>query len=223
MTVEGRETLYRAIRDAVMDEITAHGIELVQEQDHDLLVPVSVSARHIHLEQKHAEILFGKNYTFTKHRDISQPGQYSCMEQVTIVGPKSQMERVRIVAPLRKQTQIEISKTDAIKLGVNPPVRHSGDLKGSAPLTVIGPKGNVDLLEGCIIADRHIHMSPADAKRFGVVNHQKVKVEIDGEKGGLMYGVTIRVSDRYALDMHIDTDDANAFGIKGQEYLTLIK
>ncbi|WP_194287233.1 phosphate propanoyltransferase [Gracilibacillus oryzae] len=221
MTVEGNETIYRAIRDAVMDEIKAHNIELVQEKDQ--FVPVSVSARHIHLQQEHADILFGKNYTFTKHRDISQPGQYSCVEQVTIIGPKSKMERIRVVAPLRKQTQIEVSKTDAIKLGVNPPVRHSGDLKGSATITVVGPRGQLDLTEGCIIADRHIHMSPADADKFGVNDHQKVKVEVDGEKGGLMYGVTIRVSDRYALDMHIDTDDANAFGIKGQEYLKLIK
>ncbi|KAB8139448.1 phosphate propanoyltransferase [Gracilibacillus oryzae] len=204
-----------------MDEIKAHNIELVQEKDQ--FVPVSVSARHIHLQQEHADILFGKNYTFTKHRDISQPGQYSCVEQVTIIGPKSKMERIRVVAPLRKQTQIEVSKTDAIKLGVNPPVRHSGDLKGSATITVVGPRGQLDLTEGCIIADRHIHMSPADADKFGVNDHQKVKVEVDGEKGGLMYGVTIRVSDRYALDMHIDTDDANAFGIKGQEYLKLIK
>ncbi|SER41512.1 Propanediol utilization protein [Gracilibacillus ureilyticus] len=221
MTVKGNETLYRAIRDAVMEEIKAHNIELVQEKDQ--FIPVSVSARHIHLEQKHADFLFGKGYTFTKHRDISQPGQYSCVEQVTIKGPKSKMDRIRVVAPLRKQTQIEISRTDAIKLGVNPPVRHSGDLKGSAPLTVIGPKGKIELEEGCIIADRHIHMSPADASRYGVENHQKVKIEVDGEKGGMMYGVTVRISDRYALDMHIDTDDANAFGIKGQEYLKLIK
>nr|WP_239588055.1 phosphate propanoyltransferase [Gracilibacillus alcaliphilus] len=197
--------------------------EIAVTSDSAQKVPVSVSARHVHLEQRHADLLFGKGYTFTKHRDISQPGQYSCQEQVTIVGPKQRLERVRIVAPLRQQTQVEISKTDAIKLGVNPPVRHSGDLKDSAPVTIIGPKGSIELEEGCIIADRHIHMSPEDARLYGVANHQKVKIEIDGEKGGMMYGVTVRVSDRYVLDMHIDTDDANAFGIKGGEYLTLIK
>lgn len=221
MTVDRNHSLYRAITEAVMDEIKAHDIELVHESEH--YVPVSVSARHIHLSQAHVDILFGKDYTFQKYKDMSQPGQFACKEQVTIEGTKSQIERVRVVAPLRKETQVEVSRTDAIKLGITAPVRHSGDIKGSAAITIIGPKGKVHLQEGCIIADRHIHMSEEDAKRFGVRNLQKVKVEVDGDKAGMMYNVTVRVSNRYALDMHIDTDDANAFGIKGQEYLKLIK
>ncbi|QGH35403.1 phosphate propanoyltransferase [Gracilibacillus salitolerans] len=222
MKDDRKSALYLAITEAVMEEIKANQIEVVQEESL-LRVPVSISARHVHLEKVHADILFGKEYEFQKHRDISQPGQYACVEQVTIVGPKSSIERVRIVAPLRRQTQVEVSRTDAIKLGIQPPVRHSGDVAGSAPITIIGPKGKIHLKEGCIIADRHIHMSPADANTFGVANHQKVQVEVDGEKAGVMGNVTIRVSERYALDMHIDTDDANAFAIKGTEYLTLIK
>ncbi|MGN8648280.1 phosphate propanoyltransferase [Gracilibacillus sp. HCP3S3_G5_1] len=222
MKDDQKSALYLAITEAVMEEINANKIEVIQHASPSQ-VPVSVSARHVHLEERHADILFGKGYKFQKHRDISQPGQYACVEQVTIVGPKSSIERVRIVAPLRRQTQVEVSRTDAIKLGINPPVRHSGDIAGSAPITIIGPKGRIDIQEGCIVADRHIHMSPDDAKAFGVVNHQKVKVKVEGEKAGIMGNVTVRVSDRYALDMHIDTDDANAFAIKGTEYLTLIK
>ncbi|WP_082631298.1 phosphate propanoyltransferase [Gracilibacillus massiliensis] len=221
MNEERKSALYLAITEAVMEEIKANQIEVIN--DTSSRVPVSISARHVHLEKEHADILFGKDYTFQKYRDISQPGQYACVEQVTIVGPKSEIARVRIVAPLRKQTQVEVSRTDSFKLGLKPPVRHSGDVSGSAPISIIGPKGRIDLDEGCIIADRHIHMSPHDAKAFGVENHQQVQVQVDGEKAGIMGNVTIRVSERYALDMHIDTDDANAFAITGKEYLNIMK
>ncbi|WP_077211855.1 phosphate propanoyltransferase [Bacillus dakarensis] len=184
-------------------------------------VPVSISARHLHLQREHVEKLFGTGYELTYFKEISQPGQYACNEKVTLQGPKGMIENVRVLGPLRKQTQVEISMTDARKLGVNPPVRHSGDLAGSAPLTLIGPKGTVMLEEGCIIADRHIHMTPNDARKFGVSDKQKVSVVVEGVKGGVMGEVTIRVNERYGLDMHIDTDDANAFNLKGNEQLKI--
>jgi putative phosphotransacetylase len=186
------------------------------------LVPVSISARHLHLQQEHVDVLFGKGYQLTRFKEISQPGQYACNEKVTLQGPKGSIENVRILGPLRKQTQIEIARTDSRKLGITPPVRNSGNITGSAPITLIGPNGIVHLEEGCIIADRHIHMTPEDAKDFGVQDKQKVSVLVEGDKGGLMGQVTIRVNERYALDMHIDTDDANAFDLKGNEQLKII-
>ena len=185
-------------------------------------VPVSISARHVHLQPEHVSQLFGEGYCLTKLKDISQPGQFACNEQVTIEGPKGRIEKVRILGPLRNQTQVEISSTDARKLGLNPSVRNSGNLKGSSPITIIGPSGQITLQEGCIIADRHIHMTPADASEFGVNDQQKVAVAVEGAKGGIMGQVTIRVSERYALDMHVDTDDANAFGLEGIELLKII-
>ena len=191
-------------------------------EERKTFVPVSISARHLHLQQEHVEILFGKGYQLTFFKEISQPGQYACNEKVTLKGPKGVIENVRVLGPLRKQTQIEIARTDARKLGVAPPVRNSGNLAGSAPITLIGPNGSVSLAEGCIIADRHIHMTPKDAVAYGVTDKQKVSVLINGEKGGIMGQVTIRVNERYALDMHIDTDDANAFNLQGNERLEII-
>nr|WP_240620230.1 phosphate propanoyltransferase [Peribacillus acanthi] len=203
-----------------MEELRRH--HLFEEPIRKEYVPVNVSARHIHLQKDHAEVLFGKGYTLQKWKDISQPGQYACEEKVTIRGPKGMIENVRILGPLREQTQVEISRTDARKMGLNPPVRNSGNVKESSPITIMGPAGSVMLEEGCIIADRHIHMTPDDALQFGVRDQQKVSVLIEGEKGGIMGQVTIRVKDRYALDMHIDTDDANAFGLSGNEWVRIL-
>ena len=132
-------------------------------------IPVGISNRHIHLSREHVEILFGKGYQLTKLKDLSQPGQYACKEQLTLVGPSMRaIEGVRVLGPERKSSQVEISRTDSFTLKVKPPVRESGDIKGSAPVTVIGPKGIVTLNEGCIIANRHIHMSEDEGKAFGV-------------------------------------------------------
>lgn len=216
-------------RSALLEEITRLVVNELKNQDVVIAnhlrkrnVPVSISARHLHLQADHLEQLFGKGYQLTKFKDISQPGQWACNETVTIAGPKGKIENVRVLAPLRKFSQVEVAKSDARKLGINPPVRSSGNIEGSAPLTLIGPKGTVNLKEGCIIADRHIHMSPKDANDFGVVNQQKVSVLVKGEKGGVIGQVVIRVNERYALDMHIDTDDANAFGLTGNEQLQII-
>lgn len=212
--------LYDEIKKAVVEELSLRAVQATSSMKE--FVPVSISARHVHIQEEHIELLFGKGYRLTKFRDMSQPGQYACEERVTIKGPTGMIEGVRIVGPARKQTQVEISRTDSRKLGVSPPVRQSGDLQGSSPIAVVGPKGYIELDEGCIIADRHIHMSPKVAHEYGVASQQKVATLIHGPKGGIMNNVTIRVDERYALDMHIDTDDANAFGLNGGEQLKIV-
>lgn len=187
-------------------------------------IPVGISNRHIHLTKEHVEILFGKNYRLTKLKDLSQPGQYACKEQLTIVGPSMRaIEGVRVLGPERKRSQVEISRTDSYVLKVKPPVRESGDLDGSAPITIIGPRGIVTLEEGCIIANRHIHMSEEEAKVFGVRDGDYADVEINGERRSLFYDVQIRVHKDFRLEMHIDTDDANAAGVANGFKAKLIK
>ncbi|MFD1637559.1 phosphate propanoyltransferase [Evansella tamaricis] len=216
-------------RNELLEEITRSVVEELQKQ-HLLIqdsplkrdVPVSVSGRHIHLQKEHVQALFGYGYKLTKLKEISQPGQFACNEKVTIQGPEGTIENVRVLGPERTRTQVEISRSDGRRIGISPPVRNSGNILGSSPVTIIGPKGTIRLQEGCIIADRHIHMTPQDALDFGVMDKQKVSVLVDGEKGGVMGQVTIRVKENYALDMHIDTDDANAFGIRENQQLKLL-
>ncbi len=187
-------------------------------------VPVGVSNRHIHLTREHVEILFGKGYELTKIKDLSQPGQYACKEQLTLVGPSMRaIEGVRVLGPERKASQVEISRTDSFTLKVKPPVRESGDINGSAPVTIIGPKGIVTLAEGCIIANRHIHMSPDEAKKYNVVDGEYVDVLLCGERKSMFYDVQIRVHQNFRLEMHIDTDDANAAGVGNGAKVKLIK
>lgn len=173
-------------------------------------VPIAVSARHVHLQPDHVEVLFGAGYELTQRSELSQPGQFAANETVMIAGPKSSIERVRILGPVRKSTQVEVSFTDALKLGVRPPLRESGNIQGSAPITLIGPKGSVHIDEGLIIAQSHIHMAPSDAARFGVADGEYVTVEADGIRPVSFRNVRIRVNERYRLEMHIDTDEANA-------------
>lgn len=172
-------------------------------------VPIAVSARHVHLQPEHVEVLFGTGYELTQRSELSQPGQFAANETVMIAGPKSSIERVRILGPVRKATQVEVSFTDAMKLGVKPPLRESGNIEGSAPITLIGPKGSVHIEQGLIIAQSHIHMAPADAARFGVNDGEYVTVEADGIRPISFRNVRIRVNERYRLEMHIDTDEAN--------------
>ncbi len=186
-------------------------------------IPVSISARHVHLDRKALDTLFGEGYELTVFKELSQPGQYASNEKVTIAGVRGSFEGVRILGPLRSKSQVEISMTDARKLGIDPPVRSSGDLKGSAPITIIGPAGVLVLKEGCIVAERHIHMSPADAGKYGVHDGEKVMVKIHNAKGGILDQVIIRVRDDFELDMHIDTDDANAFLIHNSDWIELIR
>ncbi len=174
-------------------------------------VTVGISAHHIHLSKEAVSILFGKGHALTFFRKLSQPGQYAAAEQIKVIGPSGSIAKMRILGPERAACQIEITYSDARILGVVPPVRASGDLKGTPGIRLVGPVGEVTLDSGVIIAERHVHMSPADAKWFGVSDGQQVKMEISGPKAGVMEKVAVRVKADYCLDFHIDTDDANAF------------
>lgn len=177
------------------------------------LVPIGVSARHIHLSEEHVEALFGSGYTLTEMKPLSQPGQYAANETVAVIGPKGQFEKVRILGPVRKRTQLEVSRTDAFALGVKPPVRESGDIAGSAGIKLQGPAGEVTIEEGVIVAARHIHFHSSDAERWNIEDKQRLRVRVGGDRGVVFENVIARVSDEFALDMHIDTDEANAAGI----------
>ena len=185
---------------------------------------VETSARHVHVTQEHLEILFGKGYELTKKKDLSQPGQFACEERVTVVGPKKELKNVSILGPVRKATQVELSLTDARSIGVAAPVRESGDIAGSAGCKLIGPAGEVDLTEGVIAAKRHIHATTADAEQLGVKNGDIISVKIDTDGRSLIFGdVVVRVSDSYALAMHIDTDESNAAGCGREQYGEIVK
>lgn len=186
-------------------------------------VPVGVSARHIHLTQEHVEALFGEGYQLTKKKEL-MGGQYACNETVTVVGLKLRaIENVRVLGPTRKASQLEISATDAMKLGIKAPLRESGNVAGSAPIAVVGPKGAIYLNEGCIVAMRHIHMSPADAQAAGVHDGDIVSVQADNERATVFNQVKIRVHESFTLEMHIDTDEANASQIKTGDKVTIMK
>ena len=186
------------------------------------LVPIGVCARHIHLTQEHVEILFGEGYHLTKFKEL-MGGQFASNEKVTIVGLKLRaIENVRVLGPVRKNTQVEISATDAISLGVKAPIRESGNIAGSAPIAIIGPKGAVYLNEGCIVAKRHIHMAPKDAMAAGVHDGDIVSVKADNERGTIFNNVQIRVDDSFTLEMHIDTDEANAAQIKSGDTVRIV-
>ncbi len=174
-------------------------------------VLVEVSARHVHVTREALDILFGKDYELTPKKALSQPGQFACNERVAVVGEKSSFPAVSILGPLRKEVQVELSATDARTIGVKAPVRESGDIKGSGACKLVGPAGEIEIQEGVIIAKRHIHMTTADAAKFGLSDKQVVSVKIDSPDRSLTFGdVVVRVSDSYALAMHIDTDEANA-------------
>ena len=174
-------------------------------------VLVEVSARHVHVTQEALETLFGKGYELTKKKDLSQPGQFACEERVQVIGEKSSFPAVSILGPVRPECQVEISASDARSIGVKAPVRESGDVKGSGACKLVGPKGEVELTEGVIVAKRHIHMTPEDAEKYGLSDKQVVSVKIDSAERSLVFGDTVvRVSPKYALAMHIDTDEANA-------------
>jgi len=174
-------------------------------------IPIAVSARHVHLDEPTFKTLFGDDAELHPYKPLSQPGQYAAEERVNLVGPRSRIDGVRILGPLRPACQVEISRTDEFALGVDAPVRHSGDVKGTAPITLEGPKGTVHLKEGLICAWRHIHMTPEDAAAYGVEDRDEVQVAVHGGDRDLIFGdVVVRVSSKYKTEMHIDTDEANA-------------
>lgn len=185
---------------------------------------VETSARHVHLSQADLETLFGAGYELTKKKDLSQPGQYACEERVTIVGSKKEMPGVSILGPVRKDIQVELSLTDARSIGVNAPIRESGDIAGSGACKIVGPKGEIEISEGVIAAKRHIHATVEDAKNLGVENGEVVSVKVDTEGRSLVFGdVVVRVSDSYALAMHIDTDESNAAGCGREVFGEIVK
>lgn len=188
-------------------------------------VVVEISARHVHLSKADLETLFGKDYELTVKKELSQPGQYACEERVRVVGTKGEFPAVSILGPCRNATQVELSLTDARSIGVDAPVRESGDIDGSGTCKLVGPCGEVEIACGVIAAKRHIHATTKDAEEFGLENGQIVSVQIPSANGrNLTFGdVVVRVSDSYALAMHIDTDEANAAGMKPNTMGTIIK
>ncbi|MBI6871514.1 phosphate propanoyltransferase [Clostridium aciditolerans] len=186
-------------------------------------IPVGISNRHIHLSEKDLEALFGKGYQLEKLKDLSQPGQYACKEVVTICGPKGAIEKVRILGPVRSKTQVEVLTGDCIKLGAATHVRLSGDLNGTPSLTLVGPKGSVQIEEGLVVAQRHIHMTPEDAKNLGVHDGEVVSIKFDNLRGGIYSNVAVRANDASKLECHLDIEEANAMGITSKSKITIVK
>lgn len=184
---------------------------------------VETSARHVHVTDEHLEILFGKGHQLTNKKDLSQPGQFACEEKVTIVGPKGQL-KASILGPTRKATQVELSLTDARTVGITALVKESGDIAGTEGCKLVGPEGEVDITEGVIAAKRHVHLDPKTAEEYGIENGQIVSVKVESEARSLIFGdVVARVSEKFAPAVHIDTDEANAAGLKGAVEGEIIK
>ena len=183
---------------------------------------VETSARHAHITDETLKILFGEGATLTNKKDLSQPGQFACEEKVTLVGPKGQLT-VTILGPTRPADQAEVSFTDARALGITPPVRESGDVAGTPGVKLVGPCGEVEIKEGVMVAKRHIHMTPEDAAELGVEDKQIVKVKLDTARPLIFDDVVVRVSPKFALAMHIDTDECNAACAFGQVYGEIVK
>ena len=181
-----------------------------------LAIPAGVSVKHCHLTRAHFKILFGAAAEPKRVKDIKQPGFFAAEEMIDVKGPKGVLKKIRLVAPYRDHTQIEIAVSDAMAIGLNPPVRESGDIKGSAGATLIGPVGQVEIQAGVIIAQRHLHFSPSEAKNLGIASGEVVRVRAGagGGRSTVFEDVVVRVSDKYSLEFHVDTDEANAAGIK---------
>ena len=185
-------------------------------------VTIGVSNHHVHLNETHLKMLFGDDFKLKKYRELTQPGQYASCSFVTLKTGKGKIENVRVLGPVRSYTQVEISKTDAYKLGLNPPVRNSGDLDLSESITIVGPNGEVKLEEGCIIATRHIHILPEQVKQYNLVGKGTVSVRVGGEKGGILENVYLKEADDSFFELHLDTDDANAHLINNGDIAEII-
>jgi putative phosphotransacetylase len=211
---------------AVVTEVVSKKLKENQIQNNDTddvkKIPVGVSNRHVHLSHQDLQKLFGDKAELTVLKELSQPGQYASEQRVTLVGPKGTIEKVRVLGPVRNKTQVEISVSDCFKLGVKAPIRDSGDLKDSEGITVVGPSGSVTLKEGCIIAARHIHMHPDDARYFNVKDKDHVNVKTSGPRGMVFYEVLVRVSEKYKLEMHIDMDEANAACLRNGDFVEIV-
>ncbi|WEK56113.1 MAG: phosphate propanoyltransferase [Candidatus Cohnella colombiensis] len=186
-------------------------------------VPIGVSARHIHLSQAHVEQLFGTGAQLSEFKALSQPGQFAANETVAVYGPKGSFAKVRILGPARSATQLEVSRTDAFALGLKPPLRESGKIEDTPGIRIVGPAGEVTIEQGVIVAARHIHFHTSDAKKWGIADKQLLKVRVGGERGVIFEQVLARVSDQFALDMHIDTDEGNAAGVATGEFGEIVE
>ena len=197
--------------------------EVVKRVKDEAFIEVEASGRHVHLAEKDIEKLFGANYKLTKIKDLSQPGQFACKERVTIKGPKGSIKNVVVLGPARAETQVEVSLTDSLALGVKPPIKMSGELLDTPGITIESDKGEVNLDRGLIAAKRHIHVSKEDSKKFEVKDNDLVKVKVFGERPLIFDDVVIRVSEDYTTFMHIDYDEANACGFKSGTFARIIK
>ncbi|MGT2935527.1 phosphate propanoyltransferase [Streptococcus castoreus] len=225
---ELEDLFYRVIdqlggRAVAVEEVKSLAPQPTKLDVEDFVIPLGVSNHHIHLSQTDADTLFGPGYEFQKLKDLSQTGQFAVQECLFVAGPKGILEKVRILGPVRSHSQVELTVSDCFKLGIKAPLRLSGDLVGSPGCTLIGPKGSVQLTKGCIVAKRHIHMSPLDAREFGVRDGQEVSLECLGERGGILKNVTIRVHESFSLECHLDTEEANTLGVSAKNKLKLIK
>ena len=186
-------------------------------------VTVGLSNKHVHLSKEHIDILFGEGYELTSIKDLTQPGKFACDEKVDLVGPKRTIKGVRILGPARKETQVELSLSDGFTLGITDlPVRDSGNTEGTPGLKLVGPKGEVEIDKGVIVAARHIHMHTTDAEKYGLKDKDIVSVKVNGQRGLTFDNVLIRVNDAYALDMHIDIEEGNAAGLKNEDLVEVI-
>lgn len=206
----------------IIDKIVRRVIEKLNEYEKNK-IPIGVSNKHVHVSEKDFKMLYGADAELTMKSSLGQPGQFASNEVVTIRGPRGQFENVRILGPYRKESQVEISLTDSFKLGLKTIIAESGKLEGSSGIEVIGPKGIVKLDLGTIVALRHIHMTPEDAKRLNVCDGEFVNVEIFGKRKAIMGNVLVRVSQSYALEMHLDTDESNAVQVKTGDYALIKK
>ncbi len=212
---------YEALLDMLLQ--AAKSVSCGSELKEDSAVPVGISNRHLHLSQADLDACFGPGYQLTPIKDLSQPGQFACKETVTIAGPKGAIEKVRVLGPVRSKTQVEILTGDGFKLGTSAPARLSGDLTGTPGITIIGPKGSVQIKEGLIVAQRHIHMTPQDATCLGVHDGEIVDIEVDGPRGGIYRNVAIRANDASALECHVDTEEANAMSLNSKSKIRIRK
>jgi len=185
-------------------------------------VPAAVSGRHVHLCEEHIRILFGSGYALCSAKPLSQPGQFACEETVSLQGPKGTIEKVRVLAPARKETQVEISVTDSFQLGIKPVVRMSGDVAGSPGCTITGPAGRVELGQGVIVSKRHLHMSVEQAKAYGLKDGDVISVRCEGARGIILENIAVRSGDAHDLEVHLDTDEANAAMMKNGDLLEIV-
>ncbi|MCM1991237.1 phosphate propanoyltransferase [Oceanirhabdus seepicola] len=197
--------------------------EVIKRITKNMTIPVEISGRHVHLSKESVDILFGEGYELTSKRELSQPGQYLCHEKVTLIGPNGSFHNVAVLGPTRSRTQVEISKTDSRLLGVKAPVRESGDIKESASIVISGEKGVLMIQEGVIVAKRHLHITPEDAKRFQVKDKELIGVEIISDRSMILKNVVVRVNENYKTRIHMDYDEGNACSYEKGTVAKIIK